>query len=413
MADVTLVFFFIAALGFGGFIGLSFFNKTRFSDFILLMVLGLLIGPVLGLIDGASLAFLRQVAPYFASLALVILLFEGGLQLNFYRVLKELPKATVFTWAVFILSVTIITGTLLVFGWTPLLAVLLGCIIGGTSSAIIVPLVNSISAGENTKTLLTIESAITDALSVITTIAVAEIMLAKSAGIQAVFQSILAAFSVAAVLGFIFGVLWLLALRDFPSIRKYEHILTLATVFFVYSVAEFARGNGAFAVLIFGIMLGNAKELGAILRIQNIQTDTSISAFQAEISLFVRTFFFVYLGAIFSAEFFRLDVIGAAAALTAGLFMARHIGTVLLTRFLKEFSADAGAIRSLMARGLAAAVLATYPASVGISDPGINLVLPLAFLVILFSNVVTTIGVFEFEKAPKGIAPVKAKKAAG
>lgn len=174
-------------------------------------------------------------------------------------------------------------------------------------------------------------------------------------------------------------------------------------MFILYAITEFAKGNGAFSALIFGIVLGNAKEFGQILRMDNISIDPSISAFQAEISLFVRTFFFVYLGLIFNSSFFSMGLMLLSLALTAALFIARHIGTIILLKFSKEFSADAGAIRSLMARGLAAAVLATYPLSIGIKDVNAQAILQAAFLVILFSNIITSAGIFYFEKSSKKI----------
>ena len=405
MIDVSTLFFFIGIIVFSGFLGTLFFNKTKFSDFVILMFFGLLAGPVFGIVGAPSIEFLRNVAPFFASLALVILLFEGGLQLNFYRVLKELPKATAFTFMVFCLSIAIVSGILIAFGWNPLLAALVGCILGGTSSAIIVPLVNRAAVMEETKTFLTIESALTDTLCVISTIAVAEIMLAKSTGLQQIFQSILAGFSIAAVLGFIFAVIWLKLSRDFKEIKQYDYILTLGALFILYSITEFAKGNGAFSALIFGIVLGNAKEFGQILKMERIGLDASISVFQAEISLFVRTFFFVYLGLIFNTNFFSIDLMLIAIMLAFALFIARHIGVMILLKFSKEFSADSGAIRALMARGLAAAVLATYPISIGITDQNAKTILQVAFLVILFSNIITTMGIFHFERSIQKSAP--------
>jgi hypothetical protein len=53
---------------------------------------------------------------------------------------------------------------------------------------------------------------------------------------------------------------------------------------------------------------------------------------------------------------------------------------------------------SLHARGLAAAVLATYPLTMGLVDEYTLLILPIAFLVIIISNISTTILFFKAEK---------------
>lgn len=49
------------------------------------MILGVIIGPVLGLIQPEAVI---QVIPYFAALALIIIMFDGGLNLDIKHVIK-------------------------------------------------------------------------------------------------------------------------------------------------------------------------------------------------------------------------------------------------------------------------------------------------------------------------------------
>src|SRR3989344_1310861 len=397
MADVLTVFLFIALTAFAGFLGGVFFKKTRFSDFVLLMVIGLLVGPVFNLLGTDSVTFLRGVTPFFASLALVMIIFEGALQLNFYRVLQELPKSTLFTVLIFLITTALVTTVLVFFGWDLLFAILVGCLLGETSSAIVVPLARSIMVSEETQTLLTLETAFNDAITIIATIAVAQIIIAQNVSIQIVSQNILAAFSIAALLGLVFGVLWLKVMRDFPSTREYDYVLTLATVFFLYSATEFLGGNGITSALVFGIVLGNAKDIGGILRMPDVELDSNITLFQKEISLFVTTFFFLYLGIIFDMASMTIGILAVALAITIAIYLARYIGVEVLARVSKKFEVDKRAIRSMMARGLAAAVLATYPLSVGIDNPHVGELMQIVFLVILFTNILNTIWIFDFE----------------
>lgn len=46
---------------------------------ILLITLGIIIGPLSGLVDAASI---MSLAPYLAALALVFILFDGGMAMN-------------------------------------------------------------------------------------------------------------------------------------------------------------------------------------------------------------------------------------------------------------------------------------------------------------------------------------------
>ncbi|MDO7721918.1 MAG: peptidase, partial [Nitrosopumilus sp.] len=59
-----------------GVAGEAFFKKTGIPDVAFLMILGVIIGPVLGIIQAEAVI---QVVPYFAALALIIIMFDGGL----------------------------------------------------------------------------------------------------------------------------------------------------------------------------------------------------------------------------------------------------------------------------------------------------------------------------------------------
>ncbi|HLC79544.1 MAG TPA: cation:proton antiporter [archaeon] len=399
MASVIELFFFVAAIIFAGFFGNLFFKRTRFSDFVLLMFLGLLIGPVFNLLGPDAGLFLKGITPFFASLALMILLFEGGLQLNLYRVLRELPKTTIFTLLVFVLSVAVITAILLFFGWNLFFAILVGCILGGTSAEIIIPLVNSTSVSSETKTFLTLESAITDALCVIAVITMGQVILAQTVNVQVVLQSLFSAFSISAVLGGIFGVFWIGMLRDFSETKKYDYVLTVALLFLLYAITEYANGNGAFSALVFGMVLGNAKEIAQMLRMKPSELDSTLTAFHTEISFFVRTFFFVYLGLIFDITQLTVELGIMSFLIALGIYAARRFGSRAIVLWNSGFASDQKAITALMARGLAAAVLATYPVTIGIIDANLEMVVQVAFMVILFTNIMTTVGLFDFEKS--------------
>lgn len=398
MEEVIFVFGFLAAVVFAGFLGELFFRKTRFPDFILLMILGLLVGPGFGLLDFGSISFLKQILPFFSATALIIILFEGGLRLNFYRVLRELPKSTLFSLLVFLLSVVLVTFSLVLFEWDFLSAVLVATILGGTSSAVIIPLISGISAKEETKTLLSLESSLTDAITIIATLAVVQVILAQNIQWQELTQTLFAAFFIAGALGIVGGIIWIKIMRDYAATKQYEFILSLGALFLLYSLTEFAGGNGAISALVFGLVLGNAPDITRILRIKEFSIDESMTLFQHEISLFVRTFFFIYIGLIFSVQFLDLWLVRTAVIIAVVLYAARYIGVKILLKFKPSFSADRKIISTSMARGLAAAVLASYPLSVGIEAlPDIQKIPEIAFIVILLTSIAATWGVFTSE----------------
>jgi cell volume regulation protein A len=400
--NTLLILLFVSGIFLLGFFGNLFFKKTKISDLFFLILIGYLLSSVFHIVPAYEIELLNSFTPIFGALALIILLFEGGLHLNFYKVIKELGNASGFTLFVFILTVGLCGLILnLVFGYPFIYGILIGSILGGVSSAVAVPLVKKSSASENTKTLLTLESAMTDALCVIITIAIVEIIVAQTASVQSVFQSIFSAFAIATVIGVVGGIFWLKILRDSRSAAEYSYLLTLSFLFFLYAVTEFVKGNGAFCALIFGLVLGNAPEILKIFKMKEFRLSRNIFQFQNEISLFIKTFFFVYLGLIVELGNLNLKTILIVVAILIISIISRIIVAKIMFSKSASLKKDQSKIIALHARGLAAAVLATYPLTSGINNVYTITILPIAFLVIVLTNLTTTVGFYLSERKPK------------
>ena len=249
MVEIISAFLAIAAIIFIGYFGLVFFKKTNISEILILMLIGLIIGPLLGFVGAEEVKTLTDFLPFFASFALMVVTFEGGMQLNFFKTIKSLPSAFVFTFLVFIFTLGFVGATWYFVTGNLLVGLLLGAIIAGTSAEVIIPLVSQTSAKDETKTLLGLESALNDSLCIVIALALAGMILISSNGgtsqitIASLGGSILSSFSIAAVLGFIGGIVWLKALEYFER-KPYEYLVTLAVLMFLYSITEFFGGNG-------------------------------------------------------------------------------------------------------------------------------------------------------------------------
>ena len=104
--------------------GEAFFQKDRVPDVAFLMVLGVVIGPIFGIIGPDAVI---QVVPYFAALALIIIMFDGGLNLDIKHVVKTAHFSVTLAILGFILSVVIITlAAHYALGWLWLESILLG-----------------------------------------------------------------------------------------------------------------------------------------------------------------------------------------------------------------------------------------------------------------------------------------------
>jgi cell volume regulation protein A len=160
-------------------------------------------------------------------------------------------------------------------------------------------------------------------------------------------------------------------------------MLTIAILFVLYGVTEVAHGSGAMASFIFGLILGNHAELAKRLHLKpSFVVDERIKQFHSELSFVVRTFFFVFLGLVFTLQIggpwkvstslpglqgmsgtFPLFLVGVLFIFVA-IVAVRGVTAHLTARLRSKSPAERRVLWSLMGRGLAAAVLASLPFTV-------------------------------------------------
>ena len=237
-----------------GFLGNYLFKKLYIPDILILIFLGFLLGPLFGIIKYKSLV---HIVPTFISLALIIILFDGGLNLKLSKVIQSGSRSVFLATFGFIISIILTTAFMRVFfNWDLLTSVLFGSIIGGTSSSIVIPLISRIGASDVVKTILSLEAVFTDTLVIIVSIALLQLSVQVDSKYVylAAAKGISSAFSIGIVLGFIAGVFWLGVIKKIRG-ETYDDILTLAFVFLTYAVVEILGGNGAISALVLGSYL--------------------------------------------------------------------------------------------------------------------------------------------------------------
>ena len=386
-------FFIIGIVIIIGFLATILFERTRISTVLILMTFGFLLGPGLGIVDATEESLISQISAFIATLALIILLFDGGMMLDITSVLKTVPKSTLFTFIVFISTLILITVFCVLVGWSLLQGALLGAIVGGTSSAIVIAMADRAGISKEAKAFLTIESTITDALCIITAMVVVEMIMTASLGAGEIGNMFLSAFLIALFMGAVTALIWLFAV-DKLRIEKYFYMLTLAVALILFSLTEGINASGGFAVFIFGLTLGNSKSvIRSITKNPElaITSTATLKKFQEEVTFFVRTFFFVYVGLLLLPSYFEWNILGMAFMATLLGFAGRKISQKIVMGGNEFSKQDKKIVATTMPRGLAAAVLATSPAVVIVT--GLDFA-PIVFIVILFSNVVATMGVF-------------------
>ncbi|BDQ31947.1 cation:proton antiporter [Nitrosopumilus zosterae] len=374
-----------------GVAGEAFFKKTGIPDVAFLMILGVIIGPVFGLIQPEAVI---QVVPYFAALALIIIMFDGGLNLDIKHVIRTAHFSVTLAILGFILSVAIITfAAHFALGWLWLESILLGSIVGGSSSAIVFGLVRNIKISEETKSMLSFESALTDILATIIAFILFEAVLVGHFDLQTLEETLGRAVVVGLVLGFGVGIPWMYVSTKLGN-AQHAYMLTLGVLFVLFFLANSFGESGALTALVFGLMIGNKRHLSKILRFKlpKIEMDDPT---HNQLTFLVRSFFFVFVGLM--ASFGQVEYLIFGVLITIVIYFGRmFVGKITLT---KKFSLlDKAVTNAMIPRGLAAAVLATYPITMGISNA--EAYPQLVFFIILSSVIITTIGLGKSKKIP-------------
>ena len=374
-----------------GVAGEAFFKKTGIPDVAFLMILGVIIGPVLGIIQPEAVI---QVVPYFAALALIIIMFDGGLNLDIKHVVKTAHFSSTLAIVGFILSVVIIsTAAHFALEWSWLESILLGSIVGGSSSAIVFGLVRNIKISEEIKSMLSFESALTDILATIIAFILFEAVLAGHFDIMTLQETIGRAVIVGLVLGFGVGIPWMYVSTKFGN-AQHAYMLTLGILFVLFFLATSFGESGALTALVFGLMIGNKKHLARIFKFK-VPMITNDDPTHNQLTFLVRSFFFVFVGLM--ASFGQIEYLVFGVLITVAVYFGRIlISKITLT---KRFSyLDRAVTKSMIPRGLAAAVLATYPITLGL--PNAEAYPQIIFFIILSSVVITTIGLGRSKKIP-------------
>lgn len=393
--DINSLFAVTGIIIFIGFLGEYIFQKTNIPDVIWLMILGAIIGHFFDFQKSAFLA----VAPIFTTFALIFILFEGAINIDIKKLVKGVIGGSSLSFFSFLLSIIITPVVMILGGWNIWEGLLLGAIIGGASSAVIIPITKNLNVKPNTALILTFESAISDVLCIVGAITILDIIALNAFDITLVIKSIVYSFTIAIFIGVIGGLAWVKIQKLMEKFSK-SYMTTIAAMLLLYSFVEFLGSNGAIACLAFGIIIGNSKKIFSFLENSHEYTMTpSAKFFFAEISFFVKIFFFVYLGLLISVTNIGLIVIGFL--LTILLYLTRPLGVAIANKKNKLDDKDRVFMEILTPKGLAAAVLAQLPlqyVAKGANIPHAEQFSTIVLSVIMFSILISTIGVFLTEK---------------
>lgn len=416
MDVVALSLLVIAGILFFGFFAEFIFRRLKIPDVLFLIILGFVLGPhVLNVVTPADLLI---IAPIFTTFALLFLLFDGAFNISLSSLVQEFSQSFGLTLFNFIISTLVVMIVMIIAGFSPLIALLTGFVLGGVSSSFVIPVLKQLRVSSKLYSLLTIESALTDVFCIVFSLTVIELITLGNFAVQNTLGSLAGLFAIAGLVGILAGLLWIvLILKVF---KEHNYIMTIAYLLMVYVITEFLGGNGAIAALFFGIMLRNSKQLSSIIKgilskkssdkkkalrgkLGVSITTPSEEYFYHQISFFLKTFFFVYIGILIDLSDWRALVIGGVLSF---LLLGSRFAAGLITRH--EEKPARALTNAVFARGLAAAAVAQFAIQAAV--PQAEFIAKITYVVITGTIILSSLHVFVVQKRYKQIAPLPKKK---
>lgn len=390
------------------------FRKTGVPDILLFLFIGFVMGPSIGkLVDPANLTLF---APVFTTFTLMFIMFNGSLYIDIKSFIRELPTSSGMSIVNYVLAVIVAAGVFLMYGMPFMIALFLGAALGGISSSFVIPVLSELKNQEGKpakfECALTLESAFTDVLVIVISLTVIEVS-HTAFSLQSVLSQIVRLFAVAGVLGVAGGFIWIFLEKHIIERDRY-YMMTIAYVVLVYLAAEYFDGNGAIAVMFMGIVMGNSPSLMPAVRKfyssaekgkePEFSDDMIVSGrerlFYDEISSFLKTFIFVYIGIQLSIENTTSILI---ACLLAALYLITRHSSLLFTR--DGSKRDRLLVNAMNARGLApAAVLLVATQQGFITDPACG---DIVYWTIATTIIVSSIMVMIYKRTRKSTVQVR------
>ena len=367
---------------------------TRVPDIIVLLLIGVGLGPVLKWVDPNHFDATVRIL---GMLALILILFEGGLELRLKEVIRYSPGGILLAFVSYGFTlglVALIAHVLLHMAWVD--AALLGAVLGSTSAAVVLPAIEQISAPEPIKITLTLESSLGEIIAVLTV----GTLINLGSGDQSLVQGLITGFGhhilIDVAIGVAVGVIWS---RLWPLVagQHFSNALNLGTVLGVFAIGRYFGGSGLLAELVFGLTLANMPRTPRMVR-----QGERMLAFHSELTFLVRSFFFVLLGimAQLVSRAYTIPII----AILVSLVVARWLAVRATRWSIRDVNTNDTELLFLMfPRGLITAVLALQVLAA--KGQSFFFMPAMAFTVVLFSNIFVVVAAVRSKSVPADAAP--------
>ena len=366
--------------------------KLKIPAILPLILIGLFVGPVSTLLSADGTKWLEPIWNgeeglfpggslfYFVSLAIAVILFEGGLTLRRNDVLNIGPVILkLISVAVVITFVGAGLAAHFIFGLTWQISFLFASLVIVTGPTVIAPILRHIPLKKDLSSILRWEGILIDPIGALVAVLVFEFIRIEDA--NSFTTTALIEFGKILLFGFTFGFAFahalVLAIKKEVIPHYLLNVVTLATVIGVFVLADtFAHESGLLAVVVMGMVMGN-------IDLPNLK---ELHYFKESLSILLVSILFILLAAniqleemllVFNQEALLLFVVVVFGLRPLGVFLS-SIGSGLTVKE-KLFVSWVGP-RGIVAAGIAS-LLGLELERLNIA--GAEYITPLVFMIVL------------------------------
>ncbi len=365
-----------------GLVAQTLARHLRVPGIIVLLAAGVLLGPDVA--DVIRPEALGTALPTLVGFAVAVILFEGGLNLDFGRMRRE--SVAIRRLVTVSALVSIAGGVALarfVMGWGLRPSVLFGTLVMVTGPTVINPLMRRLRIEHQTSTILEAEGMLLDGVGAIVATVALEIVLEPSGGRIALGAlEIVTRLGTSVLFGGIFGLGMGLLLRAKDVVPEgLENVLTLSLVLAVFQTANaLSPDSGIGAVIVAGTVVGNT----------HTRSSRELAEFKEQLTVMLIGMLFVLLAADVRLADVRALGRPAALVVVALMVVVRPLGVFVATPGAELGWRRRAFVAWIGPRGVVAAAVASFFAT-QLERHGIDGGRPLRALVFVVIAVTVTV----------------------
>jgi cell volume regulation protein A len=312
------------------------------------------------------------------TMALVLILFDGGLNTPFTSLRRSLKPAAVLATLGVVLTALLMALMAVAFGMPWNIALLLGAVVSSTDAAAVFGVLrgSGISLRKRTGTTLELESGLNDPMAVILTMACTMAVANDSPLGWGVLGQTLVQLVVGTAGGLAlgYGSRWLLERVRFITAGLYP-VLSTALALLAFAVPSLMAGSGFLAVYVAAVIIGNA----------HVPHARSMRRVHDTLAWFSQVTLFLLMGLLaFPSRLLEVAGTGLCLALFLAV-VARPLAVVCCLLPFRYNLRDTGYIAWVGLRGAVPILLATFPIMHQV--PGAERIFDLVFFIVVINAI--------------------------